>query len=67
MTTAQSIKKAITQIEAQIGHVSRNEFLLALSDPEISTLLAAKIRIIRGFKPAPKRRVTRGRQTQFNF
>ena len=51
----------------RLGHVSRNEFLLAMSDNEIALLIAAKIQLTRGLKPPRKPRPKRGRQTQFNF
>ena len=67
MTTQQAIAKAMSVCRDRLGHVSRNEFLLAMSDNEIALLIAAKIQLTRGFKPPRKPRPKRGRQTQFNF
>lgn len=51
----------------KLGHVGRNEFLLAMSSAEIALLIAAKIQLTRGLKPPRKPRQKGGRQTQFNF
>lgn len=67
MTTQQAIAKAMSVCRDRLGHVSRNEFLLAMSDNEIALLIAAKIQLARGLKPPRKPRPQRGRQTQFNF
>lgn len=67
MTTQQAIAKAMSVCRDRLGHVSRNEFLLAMSDNEIALLIAAKIQLTRGLKPPRKPRPKRGRQTQFNF
>lgn len=67
MTTQQAIAKAMSVCRDKLGHVSRNEFLLAMSSTEIALLIAAKIRLTRGLKPPRKPRSKRGRQTQFNF
>lgn len=67
MTTQQAIAKAMSVCRDRLGHVSRNEFLLAMSDNEIALLIAAKIQLTRGLKPPRKPRQIRGRQTQFNF
>lgn len=67
MTTQQAVAKAMSVCRDRLGHVSRNEFLLAMSDNEIALLIAAKIQLTRGLKPPRKPRPKRGRQTQFNF
>lgn len=67
MTTQQAIAKAMSVYRDRLGHVGRNEFLLAMSDNEIALLIAAKIQLTRGLKPPRKPRPKRGRQTQFNF
>ena len=67
MTTQQAIAKAMSVCRDRLGHVLRNEFLLAMSDNEIAMLIAAKIQLSRGLKPPRKPRPKRGRQTQFNF
>ena len=67
MTTQQAVAKAMSVCRDRLGHVSRNEFLLAMSDNEIAQLIAAKIQLTRGLKPPRKPRPKRGRQTQFNF
>ena len=67
MTTQQAIAKAMSVCHDRLGHVSRNEFLLAMSDNEIALLITAKIQLMRGLKPPRKPRPKRGRQTQFNF
>ena len=67
MTTQQAIAKAMSTCRDRLGHVGRNEFLLAMSDNEIALLIAAKIQLTRGLKPPRKTRPTGGRQTQFNF
>lgn len=67
MTTQQAIAKAMSVCHDRLGHVGRNEFLLAMSDNEIALLIAAKIQLMRGLKPPRKPRPQRGRQTQFNF
>ena len=67
MTTQQAIAKAMSTCRDRLGHVSRNEFLLAMSDNEIALLIASKIQLTRGLKPPRKPRPKRGRQTQFNF
>ncbi len=67
MTTQQAIAKAMSVCHDRLGHVGRNEFLLAMSDNEIALLIAAKIQLTRGLKPPRKPRPKRGRQTQFNF
>lgn len=51
----------------KLGHVGRNEFLLAMSSTEIALLISAKSQLTRGLKPPRKPRPKRGRQTQFNF
>lgn len=51
----------------RLGHVGRNEFLLAMSSNEIALLIAAKIQLTRGLKPPRKPRPKGARQTQFNF
>ena len=67
MTTQQAIAKAMSVCRDRLGHVGRNEFLLAMSDNEIALLIAAKLQLTRGLKPPRKPRPKRGRQTQFNF
>ncbi len=67
MTTQQAIAKAMSICSDRLGHVGRNEFLLAMSSTEIALLIAAKIQLARGLKPPRKPRPTGGRQTQFNF
>lgn len=67
MTTQQAIAKAMSVCCDRLGHVSRNEFLLAMSSTEIALLIAAKIQLTRGLKPPRKPRPKGGRQTQFNF
>lgn len=67
MTTQQAVAKAMSVCRDRLGHVSRNEFLLAMSDNEIALLIAAKIQLTRGLKPPRKPRLKGGRQTQFNF
>lgn len=67
MTTQQAVAKAMSVCRDRLGHVSRNEFLLAMSDNEIALLIAAKIQLTRGLKPPRKPRQIRGRQIQFNF
>lgn len=67
MTTQQAVAKAMSVCRDKLGHVSRNEFLLAMSSTEIALLIAAKIQLTRGLKPPRKPRPKSGRQTQFNF
>ncbi len=67
MTTQQAIAKAMSVCRDRLGHVSRNEFLRAMSDNEIALLIVAKIQLTRGLKPPRKPRQRGGRQTQFNF
>ena len=67
MTTQQAIAKAMSICSDRLGHVGRNEFLLAMSSTEIALLITAKIQLVRGLKPPRKPRPTSGRQTQFNF
>lgn len=67
MTTQQAIAKAMSACRDKLGHVGRNEFLIAMSSNEIAQLIAAKIQLMRGLKPPRKPRPKRGRQTQFNF
>ena len=67
MTTQQAIAKAMSICSDRLGHVGRNEFLLAMSSTEIALLIAAKIQLARGLKLSRKPRPTGGRQTQFNF
>lgn len=67
MTTQQAVAKAMSVCRDKLEHVSRNEFLLAMSSTEIALLIAAKIRLTRGLKPSRKPRPKGGRQTQFNF
>ena len=67
MTTQQAIAKAMSICSDRLGHVGRNEFLLAMSSTEIALLIAAKIQLARGLKPPRKPRPKSGRQTQFNF
>ena len=67
MTTQQAIAKAMSICSDRLGHVGRNEFLLAMSSTEIALLIAAKIQLARGLKPPRKARPKGGRQTQFNF
>lgn len=67
MTTQQAIAKAMSVCRDKLGHVGRNEFLLAMSSTEIAQLIAAKIQLTRGLKSPRKPRPRGGRQTQFNF
>ena len=67
MTERQAIDKAMSICKDKLGYISRNEFLLAMSDTSIALLIAAKIQLNRGLKPAKKPKATLGRQTQFNF
>lgn len=67
MTTQQAIAKAMSVCRNKLGHVGRNEFLLAMSSAEIALLIASKIQLTRGLKPTRKPRPKGGRQTQFNF
>lgn len=67
MTSQQAIAKAMSVCRDKLGHVGRNEFLLAMSSAEIALLIAAKIQLTRGLKPPRKPRQKGGRQTQFNF
>ncbi len=67
MTTQQAVAKAMSVCHDRLGHVGRNEFLLAMSSTEIALLIAAKIQLTRGLKPPRKPRPKRGRQIQFNF
>ena len=67
MTTQQAIAKAMSVCRDRLGHVGRNEFLLAMSSTEIALLISAKIQLARGLKPPRKPRLKDGRQTQFNF
>lgn len=67
MTTQQAIAKAMSVCRDKLGHIGRNEFLLAMSSAEIALLIAAKIQLTRGLKPTRKPRPKGGRQTQFNF
>lgn len=67
MTTQHAVAKAMSVCRDKLGHVGRNEFLIAMSSNEIALLIAAKIQLTRGLKPTRKPRPTGGRQTQFNF
>ena len=67
MTTQQAVAKAMSVCRDKLGHVGRNEFLLAMSSTEIALLIAEKIQLTRGLKPPRKPRPKGGRQTQFNF
>lgn len=67
MTTQQAVAKAMSVCRDKLGHVGRNEFLLAMSSNEIALLIADKIQLTRGLKPPRKPRPQRGRQIQFNF
>lgn len=67
MTTQQAVAKVMSVCRDKLGHVGRNEFLLAMSSAEIALLIAAKIQLTRGLKPPRKPRPKGGRQTQFNF
>lgn len=42
MTTQQAVAKAMSVCRDRLGHVGRNEFLLAMSSTEIALLIAAK-------------------------
>lgn len=67
MTTQQAVAKAMSVCRDKLGHVGRNEFLLAMSSTEIALLISSKIQLTRGLKPPRKPRPKGGRQTQFNF
>ena len=68
MTTKHAIAKSLATCRSILGNVQRSEFLKAMSDVEISVLIASKIQIQRGLKPPPKpRNKLKGRQTFFNF